>query len=163
MSDSFESAIGLDSDTSRTPREAESREHGLRPTDEWLPQGMLPDPAPRNGMHFRWVRAEFQGNTDMGNVSKKMREGWTPVLASEFPELCLLSDIDSRFNENIQQGGLLLCFIPEEKYQARKRYYDKLSRQQMMAVNGELMRESNSVMPMDRPDHTTRVTFGRGD
>ena len=165
MVDSFEAAMDLDqADSSRTPRELETREHtDSRPPDEWYPQGMLPDPLPRDGMHFRWVRVEFSGRGDMLNMSKKEREGWIRCPSKDFPEMCLMSDIDSRFAENIQIGGLVLCYMPEAKYLGRKRYYDRLAQQQMMAVDGQLMGESDPVMPMDKPERHTRVTFGRGE
>ena len=35
--------------------------------------------------------------------------GWTPVKAEDHPELQVLPDHDSRFEGNVEVGGLLLC------------------------------------------------------
>ena len=52
------------------------------------------------------------------NVSSKFREGWTPVLAKDHPELHVMPDIDSKWSENIEVGGLLLCSNATETVEA---------------------------------------------
>ena len=75
---------------------------------------MLPTPEPRDGLSFRWIRTATLGNGDMTNVSQRFREGYVAVKAEDYPELQIMSDIDSRFKDNIEVGGLLLCAIPTE-------------------------------------------------
>ena len=52
--------------------------------------------------------------------------------------------------------------MPTETVEERRAYYAKLAGDQMEAVDHNLMRESNSVMPIDRPNRTSKVTFGSG-
>ena len=98
---------------SKKPREAETREMSER-VKPWTRQSMLPTPEPRDGIEFRYVRTSTLGNADMTNVSGRFRDGYVPVKAVDYPELHIMSDIDSRFKDNIEVGGLLLCAIPTE-------------------------------------------------
>jgi hypothetical protein len=98
----------------RTPRSLDTRETGER-KKPWKRSSMLPTPESRPGLKFRWIRTATLGNADMTNVSARFREGYSPVKAEDYPELQIMSDLDSRFKDNIEVGGLLLCSIPEEK------------------------------------------------
>lgn len=145
----------------RTPRVSETREVEARPA-AYRPQGMLPTPEPRDGLHFRWVRTASLGNSDMTNVSRRFREGYVPVKATEFPELKIMSDVDSRFPENIEVGGLLLCSIPAEKAAQRVAFQENQAKNQLEAVDRNYMRESDSRMPVLAPERSTRTSFGKG-
>lgn len=145
----------------RAPRTMTTREEESR-DEPWKPQGMLPVPEPRDGLHFRWVRTASLGNTDMTNVSRRFREGYVPVQASEFPELKILSDVDSRFPENIEVGGLLLCAIPTVKATRRVEAQNKTAQAQMDAVDRNFMRESDPRMPVLAPERSSRTSFGKG-
>ncbi len=145
----------------RTPRTRETRETETRNTP-WRPEGTLPTPEPRDGLHFRWVRTSTLGNTDMTNVSRRFREGYAPVAASEFPELKILSDVDSRFPENIEVGGLLLCSIPAETALRRVEGQSRQAQAQLDAVDRNYMRESDPRMPVLTPERSSRTTFGKG-
>lgn len=146
----------------RTPRTRETRETTSR-VATWKPQGMLPTPEPRDGLHFRWVRTSSLGNTDMTNVSRRFREGYAPVAATEFPELKVLSDLDSRFPDNIEVGGLLLCSIPAELATARIEGQTRQAQAQLDAVDRNYMRESDPRMPVLTPERSTRTSsFGKG-
>lgn len=145
----------------RTPRAAETREATAR-TQAWKQQSMLPVPNPRSGVHFRWVRTSSLGNADMTNVSRRFREGYVPVAASEFPELKVMSDVDSRFPENIEVGGLLLCSIPAEQATARIEGQAQQAKAQMDAVDRNYMRESDPRMPVLAPERSSRTSFGKG-
>ena len=145
----------------RTPRASETREVEARPA-AYRPQGMLPTPEPRDGLHFRWVRTSSLGNSDMTNVSRRFREGYVPVKATEFPELKIMSDVDSRFPENIEVGGLLLCSIPAEVAAQRTAFQTNQAQSQLDAVDRNYMRESDSRMPVLAPERSTRTTFGKG-
>ena len=145
----------------RTPRASETRETDLRPA-AYRPQGMLPTPEPRDGLHFRWVRTSSLGNADMTNVSRRFREGYVPVKATEFPELKIMSDVDSRFPDNIEVGGLLLCSIPSAQAAQRTAYQDQQAKAQQDAVDRNYMRESDPRMPVLAPERSTRTSFGKG-
>jgi len=112
---------------------------------------------------YRWIRTATLGQADNTNVSAKFREGWEPVPAGEHPELQVMSDIDSRFEGNVEVGGLLLCRNSKEAVEARNNYYGDMAKRQMESVDNNYMRENDSRMPLLKPERTTKVTFGRGN
>ena len=145
----------------RTPRESQTREAEAHDTP-WKRQSMLPAPEPRNGLHFRWVRTSSLGNADMANVSRRFREGYIPVKATEFPELRIMSDLDSRFPDNIEVGGLLLCSIPDVQADRRVKGQAQQAQAQMDAVDRNYMKESDPRMPVLKPERSSRNSFGKG-
>jgi len=145
----------------RTPRTLQTREAGERKSS-WKRQSMLPTPDPRPGMKFRWVRTSSLGQGDMTNVSKRFREGYVPVKAIEFPELHIMTDIDSRFPENIEVGGLLLCAISADIAEDRTYGQAAEAQTQMEAVDRNYLRESDPRMPVLTPERSSRTTFGKG-
>ena len=144
----------------RTPRTAQTRETGERKRS-WQRQSMLPTPEPRDGLKFRWVRTSTLGQGDMTNVSRRFREGYTPVKAADHPEMQLLSDVDSRFPDNIEVGGLMLCAIDKDIAEDRSEQQLEASRQQMDAVDNNYMRQSDPRMPVLRSERSTRTSFGK--
>jgi hypothetical protein len=146
----------------RTPRSSESREKTQRPSDSYVPASVLPIPEPKDGWVYRWVRTSSLGNADNTNVSQKFRDGWQPVLASDHPELEVMSDIGSRFEGNIEIGGLLLCKAPEEQMKKREEYYQQMASQQIDSVDNNFLRENDPRMPLLNPERRTRTQFGRG-
>jgi len=144
----------------RTKRAAEAREANQRPTDSWKPASVLPVPEPQDGWVFRWVRTSTLGQSDNTNVSQKLREGWIPVKAEDHPELQVMSDIGSRFEGNVEIGGLLLCKAPEKLMQQRQAHYQQGAETQMESVDSSFLRENDPRMPVLQPER--RTTFGRG-
>lgn len=146
----------------RTPRAQSSREEEKR-NETWKPASLLPTPEPRDGFVFRWVRTSMLGNSDAVNVSAKFREGWEPVPASEFQELKVMSDIGSKFPENIEVGGLILCQAPQRLMEQRREYYARMAGDQMKAVDQSYMKENDPRMPLLAPERQSRVSrFGNG-
>lgn len=144
----------------RTKRAMETREETGR-GKQWKPPSLLPTPDPQEGWEFRWVRTSMLGSGDTVNVSSKFREGWEPVSKEEFPELKILSDLDSRFPENIEVGGLLLCKAPRELMEQRRAYQAARTAGQMDAVDNNYMREGDPRMPLLAPERSSRVSrFG---
>lgn len=145
----------------RTPRSRQTREHATRRAS-WKPVGVLPTPEPRDGLHFRWVRTSVMNQSDTKNVSRRLRMDYVPVAASEFPEIKAISDIDSRFPDGIEIGGLLLCAVPREIAERHAEGHAMLAQAQMTAVDNDYMRESDPRMPMLRPERRSEISFGRG-
>ena len=139
----------------RKPRATETREAGER-RKPWKRSSMLPTPEPRDGLSFRWIRTSTLGTADMTNVSGRFRDGYVPVKADEYPELHIMSDIDSRFKDNIEVGGLLLCAIPTELREDRIYGQLESAQNQSEAVDRNYMRESDPRMPMLRPERNSR-------
>jgi hypothetical protein len=144
----------------RTPRNLETREQGERQKG-WVRPSMLPTPEPRDGLKFRWIRTSLLGNSDNPNVSSRFRQGYTPVKASDYPELHVVSDIDSRFKDNLEVGGLMLCSIPAEKAQDRITGQLVQASTQIDAVDRNYLRENDPRMPVLRSERSTRTSFGK--
>ena len=141
----------------RTPRSNESRDKQER-KKTWQRPSMLPDPEPREGVEYRWVRTSIMGETDNKNVSSKFRNGWTPVKAEDHPELQVIPDHDSRFQGNVEVGGLLLCKNSKENMDARRDFQQNQASSQMQAVDNSYMKESDPRMPVLRPEKSTRTS-----
>jgi len=122
---------------------------------------MLPVPEPKPGIEYRWVRTATLGKNDNTNVSSKFREGWTPVRAEDHPNLQVVSDIDSRFTDNIEVGGLLLCQNSVENVQARREAQLDQAQNQMQAVDNSYLRNSDPRMPVLDSERSTRSSFGK--
>ena len=137
-------------------REAESREMA------WKPPNALPDPHERPSLIHRWIRTASMGQPDPVNVSQAFREGWGPVVGSEYPELKILSDHGSRWPESIEVGGLLLCSAPASVITKRAEYYRNMASSQMKSVNDQLESEEDPRMRTMFRDHRTSVSRGFG-
>ena len=147
--------------TDRTSRSAESREKTSR-RKPWSPPSLLDAPNPPEGYVYRWIRESMVGQQDPANMSKRIREGWEPVRAEDHPDFEAPSIEDGKHAGVIGVGGLILAKIPKETVDERRAYYARLANEQMEAVDNNLMRESNSSMPISNPNRSTKVTFGKG-
>ena len=144
----------------RTPREIETREVSMRPR-EWAPAELLPEPDKQAGYAYRWVRVSTMNSPDPRNISAKQREGWEPVRIEEQPKFQLLVDPNSRFKDNIEVGGLLLCKSPSEFIDQRNQYYAKQTQAQTDAVDNSFMRQSDARMPLFQ-ERKSSSSFGKG-
>ena len=144
----------------RTSRELESRSNKERPKT-WQPASTLPEPDRQPGYAYRWIRVSMVGQQDAQNVSSKFREGWEPVRIEEQPQFKMLVDPNSRFKDNIEVAGLLLCKIPEEFMSQRKEYFAKKNRAQIESVDNNFMRENDPRMPLFR-EKQSKTSFGKG-
>lgn len=145
--------------TSRTPRDLASREKTARMV--YTPPSTLPDPTPEPGYVYRWVATHVLGQSDPTNVSKKLREGWEPVKASDHPELMLLGSKTG----NVEIGGLMLCKMAKERAQARDAYYANQAQAQVDSVDNNFMRNNDPRMPLfsEKKSSTSRGGgFGSG-
>ena len=148
--------------TDRAPRSADSRDKGARPKP-WQPPSMLDAPTPPDGYIYRWLRESMVGVEDKANMSKRIREGWEPVRAEEHPEFEAPTVEDGRHAGVIGVGGLVLAKMPIETVEQRRAYYNQLAADQIQSVDSNLMRESDSRMPISKPNRNTQVTFGKGN
>jgi hypothetical protein len=144
----------------RKPREIETRQQSVRP-EAWKPPELLPEPDKQAGFAYRWIRVSTLNSADPRNLSAKLREGWEPVRAEEQPKFQLLIDPNSRFKDNIEIGGLLLCKTPDEFVDQRNKHYQKQAENQMDAVDSSLLRQSDPRMPLFSERKST-TSFGKG-
>ena len=146
--------------TNRLDREVDNREFSERPK-QWMPAELLPEPDKQAGYSYRWIRTSTLNTADPRNLSAKLREGWEPVRIEEQPKFQLLVDPNSRFKDNIEIGGLLLCKTPTEFVEQRNAYYAKQSDAQTDAVDNNLMRQSDPRMPLFN-ERKSSTSFGKG-
>ena len=144
----------------RIDREVENRELSARPT-QWQQPDLLPEPDKQAGFAYRWIRVASLNQADPRNLSAKLREGWEPVRIEEQPKFQLLVDPNSRFKDNIEIGGLLLCKTPTEFVEQRNKYYATQSESQSEAVDNSLMRQSDPRMPLFS-EKKSSSSFGKG-
>tara|TARA_R100000664_G_C2756630_1_gene144569 strand:+ start:1433 stop:1891 length:459 start_codon:yes stop_codon:yes gene_type:complete len=142
----------------RTARKDVSREADMR-RKPWAPPQMLAAPEPPHGFVHRWIRVAMRGEEDKMNVHSKLREGWEPVRADEYPDYEAPVIDNGKYEGVIGQGGLMLCRIPEETAHERNEYYGGRTREQMTAVDQDLMKEQHPSMPISN-SRQSRVTFG---
>ena len=146
--------------TNKLSREVQTRAATERP-EQWAPAELLPEPIKMAGYKYHWVRISTLGAADPRNLSAKLREKWEPVPIEEQPEMQLLVDPNSRFKDNIEIGGLLLCKTPEEFVEQRNKFYANQSDAQTEAVDNNLMRQSDPRMPLFKEGKSS-TSFGKG-
>ena len=141
-------------------RELETRAVQERPK-QWMQPELLPEPDKQPGYSYRWIRVSTMNNADPRNLSAKLREGWEPVPIEEQPKFKLLADPNSRFKDNIEVGGLLLCKTPSEFVQQRNDHFAKVTQSQTDAVDNSFMRQSDARMPLFQVRKSSS-SFGKG-
>jgi hypothetical protein len=143
--------------SSRASREKESRR---RP---WTPPSRLDAPPAPEGFQHRWIRSEVNGFDDRQNVYGRLREGYELVRLEELPEEYqnMLPTIeDGKHAGVVSVGGLMLARIPVETVEERNAYFAKKARDQLTAVDNELLRENaHSSMRIQSPERSSRTTF----
>jgi hypothetical protein len=144
----------------RLARELETRAVVERPK-QWAQPELLPEPDKNPDYAYRWIRVSTLNNADPRNLSAKLREGWEPVPVEEQPRFRLLIDPNSRFKDNIEIGGLLLCKTPKDFVRQRSEYFSKQTQAQTDAVDNSLMRQSDPRMPLFQ-ERKSSSTFGKG-
>jgi len=141
-----------------TPRSNTTRDKTSR-RKPWAPPSRLDAPKPRDGFKHRWVRTHLRGDDDQMNVHQRLREGYEPVRADEYPDQDFASVEEGKHEGVIGNGGLMLARIPEETVEERTEYYRDQTRNQMTAVDSNLMKEQHPSMPIEN-NRRSQVTFG---
>ena len=93
------------------------------------------------------------------NMHARLREGWVLVRAEEYPDFDAPTIDEGKHAGVIGVGGLVLARIPEETVDQRTEYYRERTRDQMVAVDQDLMREQHPSMPINN-ERQSRVSFG---
>ena len=146
----------------REPREVKTRATSFRPTS-WSAPEALPMPDDRPGWKHRYIRLSTLGTADPSNISSKLREGYEPCKAEEYPELMMHAAIEGRFKGGIEIGGLLLCRIPAEFMDQRAKHFEDKNKMQMESVDNNFLRERDGRSNMALfADKKSQVTFGSG-
>jgi hypothetical protein len=147
----------------RSPRSADSREKTAQ-RKPWAPPSRLDAPPAPAGFKYRWIRSEIMGFEDKQNIYTKLREGYELVRKEELPEEYqdTMPAVEEGRNKGVVGvGGLLLAKIPDETVVERNNYYRQRAKDQMEAVDNNMMKESaHSTMRFQQPERNTRVSFG---
>ena len=147
----------------RSSRAGETRAKSAQ-RKPWAPPSRLDAPSAPEGYQYRWIRAEIQGFEDKQNVYTKLREGYELVqreeLGEEFQDTMPAVE-EGRHKGVVGVGGLLLAKIPKETVAERETYYRQRARDQIEAVDNNMMKENaHSSMRFQNPERNTRVSFG---
>jgi hypothetical protein len=121
----------------------------------------LDAPEAPAGFKHRWIRKEANGFDDRSNVAAKLREGYELVRADEYADYQSASVDDGRHSGVIGVGSLLLARIPVETVEERSAYYKSRTRDQLQAVDNELMKaNAHSSMRINNPQRRSQTSFG---
>ena len=152
--------LTMGSDVDRASRANQTREkQAVR--KPWAPPSMLDAPPAPEGFKHRWIRAETRGFDDTKNISARLREGYELVRKDEYPDFEVPTVETGKYKGVFGVGGLLLARISDETVAERTNYFAGRSKDQMDAVDHDMMRENaHSSMTIGKPDRQTRVTFG---
>jgi hypothetical protein len=150
----------VDVKDNKLTRELTTRAVQERPK-QWMQPELLPEPDKQPGYSYRWIRVSTLNKADPRNLSAKFREGWEPVSVEEQPKFRLLADPDSRFKDNIEVGGLLLCKTPTDFVDQRNAHFAKVTQSQTDAVDNSFMRQSDARMPLFQ-ERKSSSSFGKG-
>ena len=147
-------------ETTRASRGTDTREKQSR-RRPWSPPSALDAPPAPEGYRHRWVRTEVRGQADTKNMSARLREGYEPVRADEYPDFEAPTIEDGKHAGCIGVGGLILARIPEETVKERQHHFDSRTEGQMDAVDNDYFRDgSHPSMSVSKPNRQTRVTLG---
>ena len=150
-----------DVNTERNSRSAETRESQTR-RRPWQPPSMLDAPEAPPGYQFRWIRESTRGSDDKSNMSKRIREGYEPVRAEDYPNF-EAPTVENGANKGvIGVGGLILAKVPVETADERNAYFNNQARDAMSGVDQNFLRESDPKMPLKDSDiqRSSKVAFG---
>ena len=144
----------------REARSADTREKAAR-RKPWTPPSRLDAPPAPAGYKHRWIRA-FTGNQeDRMNIATKVREGYELVRSEEYPDFPVPTVEDGRHAGIISVGDVLLARNPLETVEERNAYYQGRARDQVTAIDNELMKSNaHNSMRIENPQRQSRVTFG---
>ena len=152
--------VKVEKTQNRLARELDTRAEMQRPTS-WQAPETLPSPNPRPGISHRWVRTSMVGHSDVQNISSKLREGYEPCKAEDYPEMMMHATTEGRFKGNIEVGGLVLCSIPSEFLVQRDKHFANINKATMESVDNNFMKDNDPRMSKFS-EKSTKVTFGSG-
>lgn len=138
-----------------------SREEETR-AEVWIPATALEAPTARSGYRQRWIATQILGQDTPHHVMRRFREGWTPrpsdTVPADFPVPTIAQ---GKFAGFIGVEGMILCELPEERAQARAKYFAQKTGDLNRFVDQSLAKvERDGGEPIEREFNST-VTHGR--
>ena len=147
----------------RASRDSETHDKQAR-RRPWRPVRKLETPPAPPGYTYRWIRESMLGQEDRANVSRRIREGWELVKASDLPPEWELPSMDAGKHAGvIYNEGLLLAKIPDETIEERNAYYNAKNQAATDALDNTMFNETRGDQRYVKydPQRDSQVTFGR--
>ena len=150
---------------SNEAREAKTREveeeHVLEEPDALHIPDTVKARFDADDMSLRWIRISVKGQEDITNVGKQQQQGWVFVTSDEVPEMAITSLVreEGRYLGAVCRGDVALAKKPTVKVKARQKFYENKASDMMDAVNAQLMKSSDSRMPIS---NTSKSVTTRG-
>jgi CBS domain-containing protein len=139
-------------------RNSQSRENETREETEYVFEEPNATHIPRaveerfkqQNMSLGWLRILLNGQDDYQEIGKKQQQGWEFVEPDEVPEMGATSVVreEGRYAGVVSRGDIALGKIPTVKLEAKQKHYRNKANEMLEAVNSQLMRHSNSRMPI---------------
>jgi hypothetical protein len=150
----------------RAPSRAiDTREFSQAPQD-WVAPGRMPEPDPKEGIRYKWVRVATQGIADKTNMHRAMTQGYVPVNGVDVPELSYLinqasatANKEGLVSSSVEYGGLILMQINERAARQRDAYYRGMHVNQEESIDTVLMQNEDARMPL-RSKRKSKVVIG---
>jgi len=164
----MENQTTIETESSRTPRETDTRDSNQRTyhdAENWLD---VPDHIQKDflGKNYKlgWLRIYLNGEEDYKSVGKKVNEGWEFVTSDEVPEMTVgygYSKAEDRFENCIVRGDVALAKIPYDIWSARKEHAIEKNQQMNKAINERLMSMQDRRMPISNSSHSQTTVGGQ--
>jgi len=143
-------------------RQADSRTEVDRESEvptAWRPPSRLDAPPARPGYANRWVRYRNGNEEDAEHFEECLEEGWRPVKRSRVKQVHeLTASTHGKYGQYYVKRGLILMEIPEALQTQRARYFKQQQADQNRGVDRNLFKINHRLMPLLRPERSTRVT-----
>lgn len=132
----------------------------VQPEELEVPQEVH-DRFNEEGYSLRWCRYSVTGEEDKKNIFMHTKEHGTFVDIEEVPELASLStQIDISVAKGVVTiGDLALMKFPLEARNARRKFFEQKTQDQIDAVNTRLMENNDSKMPIN---NTSKSSVSKG-
>tara|TARA_R110000765_G_scaffold19517_13_gene51176 strand:+ start:2452 stop:2937 length:486 start_codon:yes stop_codon:yes gene_type:complete len=125
----------------------------------WIQPSNLEAPPPRPGMGQKWVATSILGKDIPHMTAKRLREGWVPRKAETVEDDFFVPTIQhGQFEGIVGVEGMILCEMPLEMIEARKRYFKEATDQQNEYVEQQL----EDSAPGAHQTRNTKVKRGSG-
>lgn len=126
----------------------------------WRPPSRLDAPPPRPGYRVRWIRYRAGNDEDAEHFEEALDEGWRPVKRSRVRRVHeLTASTHGKYGQYYVKRGLILCEIPEALEIQRERYFSDVKKAMNRGVDRNLFKISHRLMPMLKPERSTRVSM----
>jgi hypothetical protein len=143
-------------------RQVDAREEIDRDSEvptSWRPPSRLDAPPPRPGYRNRYIRFRSGSEEDAEHFDEALDEGWRPVKRSRVRSVHeLTASTHGKYGQYYVKRGLILMEIPEALEIQRARYFNQQQKDMNRGVDQNLFKLNHRVMPLLKPQRSTRVT-----